>query len=58
MAKDKWGKFGSYENWQQSNSARLKNDYNDYMDKNYNLVMPDTYVSFDDFCMATWQWMD
>lgn len=55
---DKWRKFGSYERWKSQNHSSLKAEYDEYIEKNYDWVQPDTYVSFDDFCMGTWQSLD
>ena len=55
---DKWQKYGGYENWKCSEDGWLKVKYDEYMEKNYTSTMPDTYVSFDDFCMGQWQGLD
>ncbi len=52
---DKWKQFGSYEGWKSQNKDSLKADYDEYIDKEYFWVEPDTYVDFDDFCMGQWQ---
>ncbi len=45
-----------YESWKYSEEAYLRVKYDEYIKENYNPIMPDTYVSFDDFCMGQWQW--
>ncbi len=53
--KDKWEEYGTYENWKSSNSGWLETEHKELLDEKYTWVMPDTYVSFDDFCMGKWQ---
>ena len=52
---DKWREYGCYEAWVESNRGVLKHEYDEYIEKNYDWVMPDTFVSFGDFCMGKWQ---
>ena len=54
---DKWKEYGSYEAWKNSNNSSLQSDYDEHIESHYNWVEPDTYVSFDDFCMGKWQWL-
>ncbi len=55
---DKWKRYGSYEVWKSSNISTLEYAYKERMDKDYDPIQPDTYVSFDDFCMGQWQWLN
>lgn len=55
---DKWEKYGSYEAWKSTNFGNFQAKYKAYLEKNYTPIMPDTYISFDDFCMAKWQRLD
>lgn len=54
----KWNEYGSYEKWVASNRGELESEYKERNDKYYDHIQPDTYVSFDDFCMGKWQWLD
>ena len=51
----KWREYGSYEAWKDSNHSELKAEHDEYIDKEYDWVMPYKFVSFDDFCMGKWQ---
>ena len=52
---DKWQEYKTYDRWVSVNEGWLKSEYNDYIADKYDWTMPDTYVSFDDFCMGKWQ---
>lgn len=54
----KWRIYKTYENWVESERSRLECEYKDRQEKYYDPVIPDTYCSFDDFCMGQWQSMD
>lgn len=55
---NKWIEYGSYEKWVYLNKQQLTDDHKKEVDENYNWVEPDTYRSFDDFCLGTWQSMN
>lgn len=52
---NKWKEFNSYENWKNQSNFILRQEYDEYIEKNYDWVQPDTYKTFDDFCMGKWQ---
>lgn len=52
---DKWRRYGSYENWKESNLRLLKNQHEADKDRIRDMIEP---PSFDDFCMGKWQWLD
>jgi hypothetical protein len=52
---DKWKKYGTYERWQHINRHQLESDWKARQADKYDWSMPDTYVSYDDFCMSVWQ---
>jgi len=45
----------SYDSWKSSNESELRYSYEKMQEEEYTWVMPDTYVSFDDYCMGQWQ---
>ena len=52
---DKWQEYGTYERWQHINRHQLESDWKARQADKYDWSMPDTYVSYDDFCMSVWQ---
>ena len=59
IMRDKWQRYGSYENWVVQEEPRLKNSYKKMLEKS-NCVCPDRYfsfdcISFDDYCMGQWK---
>ena len=52
---DKWKRYKTYENWKSSNESELRQNWEERQEKEYTWVMPDTYMSFDDYCMGQWQ---
>ena len=52
---DKWTEYKTYNNWKYSNESELKRGYEERQEKYYTWVMPDTYISFDEYCMGQWQ---
>ena len=52
---DKWEKYGSYERWKEYNFSELMRKYDQRNGDKYDPYIPDTYLSFDDFCMGQWQ---
>jgi len=53
--KNKYKDYTGYEGFKRIEHSRLKREYDEHMEKNYYEAMPDTYISFDDFCMGQWQ---